>query len=90
MHNLESADASFLGQLSFRPLDNTVVEHSTSISLTFLNWAIIAYTQNHELGVFLYGMQYQSRPQTSEKYEYLEQVANGQQVLYSKLLHTVL
>jgi hypothetical protein len=43
----------------------------TSIFLTFLNWAIIAYTQNHELGVFLYGMQYWSRPQTSGKYEYL-------------------
>jgi hypothetical protein len=41
----------------------------TSIFLTFLNWAIIAYTQNHELGVFLYGMKYQSRPQTSGKYE---------------------
>jgi hypothetical protein len=54
----------------------------TSISLTFLNWAIIAYTQNHELGVFLYGMQYQSRPQTSEKYEYTSYISTDLKVGY--------
>jgi hypothetical protein len=35
-----------------------------------LDWATIAYTQNQDLGVFLYGMQYQSRSKTSGSYEY--------------------
>jgi hypothetical protein len=39
--------------------------------LAFLDWATIAHTQNQGLGVFLYGMQYQSRSKTLGSYEYI-------------------
>jgi hypothetical protein len=71
------------------PFYELAMAYFTRSLLAFLDWATIAYTQNQDLGVFLYGMQYQSRSKTSGSYEYCNMIFSIQQKREKRESHAV-